>query len=197
MTKKIIIAVLAIFIVLSGVTFWIFNTFDETTNEAKNRSEADFSTTKFVVKELWVMQQKQNDRVLVSYLFIKPEKEEINLRLPWEGSAEDEKALADKIKEGDTVEVKVLTSQLNDARKGGVFKAISRFIMGDKREVTIFKLSVKNELLVEKGIHDWDDAKITLLGRLADNPWILLVPFFILMYIIGLVKRKQAKKQRV
>ncbi|WP_316843851.1 hypothetical protein [Pedobacter psychrodurus] len=197
MTKKIIIAVLAIFIVLSGVTFWIFNTFDETTNEAKNRSEADFSTTKFVVKELWVMQQKQNDRVLVSYLFIKPEKEEINLRLPWEGSAEDEKALADKIKEGDTVEVKVLTAQLNDARKGGVFKAISRFIMGDKREVTIFKLSVKNELLVEKGIHDWDEAKITLLGRLADNPWILLVPFFILMYIIGLVKRKQAKKQRV
>lgn len=196
MTKKIIIAVLAIFIILSGVTFWIFNTFDETTNEAKSRSEADFTTTKFVVKELWVMQQKQNDRVLVSYLFIKPEKEEINLRLPWEGNAEDEKALADKIKEGDTVEVKVLTAQLNDARKGGVFKAISRFIMGDKREVTIFKLSVKNELLVEKGIHDWDDAKITLLGRLADNPWILLVPFFILMYIIGLVKRKQAKKQR-
>jgi len=196
MTKKIIIAVLAIFIILSGVTFWIFNTFDETTNEAKSRSEADFTTTKFVVKELWVMQQKQNDRVLVSYLFIKPEKKEINLRLPWEGNAEDEKALADKIKEGDTVEVKVLTAQLNDARKGGVFKAISRFIMGDKREVTIFKLSVKNELLVEKGIHDWDDAKITLLSRLADNPWILLVPFFILMYIIGLVKRKQAKKQR-
>jgi hypothetical protein len=196
MTKKIIIAVLAVFIILSGVTFWIFNTFDQTTNEANTRSEADFTTTRFVVKELWVMQKKRNDRVLISYLFIKPEKEDINLRLPWEGSAEEEKALADKIKDGDTVEVKVLTTQLTDARKGGTMKAISRFIMGDKREVTIFKLSVKNGLLLDKDIHGWDEAKITLLGRLTDNPWILLVPFFILIYIIGLAKRKQSKKQQ-
>ncbi|MGQ7854602.1 hypothetical protein ACUN24_10175 [Pedobacter sp. WC2501] len=197
MTKKIIFAVLAVFIILSGVTFWIFNTFDQTTNEAKTRTEADFTTKKFVVKELWVMEKKQNDRVLISYLFIKPEKEEISLRLPWQGSTDDEKALAEKIKQGDTVEVKALKSQLSAAREGGVGKAISRFIMGDKREVTIFKMTLKNELLVEKDIHDWDDAKITLLGRLSDNPWILLIPFFILMYIIGVVKRKRAKQQRL
>ncbi|WP_293312226.1 hypothetical protein [Pedobacter sp. UBA5917] len=196
MTKKIIIAVFAVFIVLSGVTFWIFNTFDQTTNEANARTEADFTTARFVAKELWVMEKKQNDRVLMSYLFIKPEKEDISLRLPWQGNTEDEKALANKIKEGDTVEVKVLKSQLASAREAGVGKAISRFIMGDKREVTIFKLTVKNELLVEKGIHDWDEAKITLLGRLTDNPWLLLIPFFILMYIIGIVNRKKAKQQR-
>lgn len=196
MTKKIIIAVLAVFVILSGVTFWIFNTFDQTNHEANVRTEADFMTANFVVKELWVMQKKQNDRVLVSYLFIKPEKEDINLRLPWRGSMEDEKELADKIKDGDTVAVKVLKVQLADAKENGIWKTVSRFIMGDKREVTIFKLSVKNELLVEKDIHDWDEAKITLLGRLSDNPWILLIPFFILMYIIGVVKRKQAKKQK-
>jgi len=195
MTKRIILAVLAVFIVLSGVTFWIFNSFDQTINESKNRTEADFTTAKFVVGQLWVMQKKQSERVLISYLFIKPTNEEINLRLPWQGNSEDVDALADEIPENSTIEVKVLKSQLEDARKSGPMKAISRFIMGDKREVTIFKLSIKGKTIVEKDIHDWDEAKVTLLNRLTDNPWLLIIPFFILMYIIGLVKRRQLKKQ--
>jgi hypothetical protein len=195
MTKKIIIAIAAIFVIMGGLTFWIFSSFDQTTTEASARTEADFTTEHFIVKELWVMQQKKNDQVLMSYLFIKPEKEPINLRLPWEGSTEDEKALADKISNGSTVEVKVLKSQLESAREGGVLKAISRFIMGDKREVTIFKLTVNNQLVIDKGIHGWDEAKVTLLGRMIDNPWILLIPAFILFFIISVVKKKKAQKQ--
>lgn len=194
MTKKIILGIVFVFVVMGGVTFWIFNSFDQANAELSGRTEADFTTQQFTVKELWEMQNKQNDRVLMSYLYIKVNNEPINLRLPWEGSADDEAALARKINKGDQIEAKVLKSQLAAARGNGVFKAIGRFIMGDKREVTIFKLQVKNEVLVDKDIHAWDDAKVTLLSRLTSNPWILLIPAFILFYIIGLVKRRKAKK---
>lgn len=194
MTKKIILGIVFVFVVMGGVTFWIFNSFDQANAELSGRTEADFTTQQFTVKELWEMQNKQNDRVLMSYLYIKVNNEPINLRLPWEGSADDEAALARKINKGDQIEAKVLKSQLAAARENGVFKAIGRFIMGDKREVTIFKLQVKNEVLVDKDIHAWDDAKVTLLSRLTSNPWILLIPAFILFYIIGLVKRRKAKK---
>lgn len=194
MTKKIILGIVFVFVVMGGVTFWIFNSFDQANAELSGRTEADFTTQQFTVKELWEMQNKQNDRVLMSYLYIKVDNEPINLRLPWEGSADDEAALARKINKGDQIEAKVLKSQLAAARENGVLKAIGRFIMGDKREVTIFKLQVKNEVLVDKDIHAWDDAKVTLLSRLTSNPWILLIPAFILFYIIGLVKRRKAKK---
>jgi hypothetical protein len=194
MTKKIILGIVFVFVVMGGVTFWIFNSFDQANTELNGRTETDFTTQKFTVKELWEMQNKQNDRVLMSYLYIKVDNEPINLRLPWEGQADEQAALARKINKGDQIEVKVLKSQLAAARENGVLKAIGRFIMGDKREVTIFKLRVKNEVLVDKDIHSWDDAKVTLLSRLTSNPWILLIPAFILFYIIGLVKRRKAKK---
>lgn len=194
MTKKIILGIVFVFVVMGGVTFWIFNSFDQANTELNGRTETDFTTQKFTVKELWEMQNKQNDRVLMSYLYIKVDNEPINLRLPWEGQADEQAALARKINKGDQIEVKVLKSQLAAARENGVLKAIGRFIMGDKREVTIFKLQVKNEVLVDKDIHGWDDAKVTLLSRLTSNPWILLIPAFILFYIIGLVKRRKAKK---
>lgn len=194
MTKKIILGIVLVFVIMGGVTFWIFNSFDQANTELSGRTEADFTMQKFTVKELWEMQNKQNDRVLMSYLYIKVNNEPINLRLPWEGSADEQAALARKINKGDQIEAKVLKSQLAAARENGVLKAIGRFIMGDKREVTIFKLQVRNEVLVDKDIHGWDDAKVTLLNRLTSNPWILLVPTFILLYIIGLVKRRRAKK---
>jgi hypothetical protein len=194
MTKKIILGIVFVFVVMGGVTFWIFNSFDQANTELNGRTETDFTTQKFTVKELWEMQNKQNDRVLMSYLYIKVDNEPINLRLPWEGQADEQAALARKSNKGDQIEVKVLKSQLAAARETGVLKAIGRFIMGDKREVTIFKLRVKNEVLVDKDIHSWDDAKVTLLSRLTSNPWILLIPAFILFYIIGLVKRRKAKK---
>lgn len=194
MTKKIILGIVFVFVVMGGVTFWIFNSFDQVNAESSGRTEADFTLQKFTVKELWEMQNKQNDRVLMSYLYIKVDNEPINLRLPWEGSAGDQATLARKINNGDEIEVKVLKAQLAAARENGVLKAINRFIMGDKREVTMFKLQVKNEVLVDKDIHSFDDAKVTLLNRMTSNPWILLVPAFILFYIIGLVKRRNAKK---
>nr|WP_157536109.1 hypothetical protein [Mucilaginibacter sp. L294] len=194
MTKKIILGIVFVFLVMGGVTFWIFNSFDRANAESGARTEADFTTQKFTVKELWEMQNKKNDQVLMSYLYIKVENEPINLRLPWEGSSSDQATIAGKINNGDQIEVKVLRSQLAAARENGPLKAIGRFIMGDKREVTIFKLQVKNEVLVDKDIHGWDDAKVTLLSRMTSNPWILLIPAFILFYIIGLVKRKNAKK---
>lgn len=194
MTKKIILGIVLVFVIMGGVTFWIFNSFDQANTELSGRTEADFTMQKFTVKELWEMQNKQNDRVLMSYLYIKVNNEPINLRLPWEGSADEQAALARKINKGDQIEAKVLKSQLAAARENGVLKAIGRFIMGDKREVTIFKLQVRNEVLVDKDIHGWDDAKVTLLNRLTSNPWILLVPTFILLYIIGIVKRRKAKK---
>jgi hypothetical protein len=196
MTKKIIIGIVVFFVITAGLMFWISSGIDQTTKEASARTEADFTTEKFIVKELWEMQNTQNGQVQISYLFVKPEEADINLRLPWEGSKEDENALARKIKPGGPIEVKVLKGQLASARETGAMKAIGRFIMGDKKEVTIFNLKVNGEVLVNKDIHDYDEAKITLFGRLLDNPWILLAPIFILFYIIAYVKKKNELKKK-
>lgn len=168
----------------------------DTNKEMAGRTEADFTTQRFVVNELWERQQKQNNMVLMSYLFIKVNNEPIKLRLPV-GGAEDTEELASQINKGDNIDVKVLKTQLQSARENGVLKAINRFIMDDKREVTIFRLSVNNKLLVDKDIHSWNDARITLLGRLVDNPFMFLLPVFVIaMFIIGAVKRRNLKKQQ-
>jgi hypothetical protein len=191
MTKKIIIAVVVVFVIMTGLFMWISASIDQTATAANARTEADFITQDFTVNELWEMQNKKNDQVLLSYLFIKPQNSDIKLRLPWEGSEADENALAAKIKPGQTITVKVLKNQLAKAQEGGAIKAITRFIMGDKREVTIFSLKTNNELLVTKDIHDYDEANITVLGSLINNPWIILVPFFIIIYAVAYAKRKK------
>jgi len=196
MAKKIILIVVIVFIVTTGVTLLILNGMKNTDKEMAARTEADFTTQRFVVNELWERQQKQNNTVLMSYLFIKVNNEPIKLRLPVEG-AEATEELASQINKGDNIEVKMLKTQLQSARENGVLKAINRFIMDDKREVTIFKLSVNNKLLVDKDIHSWDDARVTLLGRVIDNPFMFLLPVFVLaIFIIGSVKRRNLQKQQ-
>lgn len=195
MVKRVILGLVIFFVVMGGGTFWIFNSFDRSNAEAEARSAADFTTGRFVVTELWEMQKKKGSQVMSSYLYMKVKDEPVNLRLPWQGLTEDQVAIANKIHDGDSITVKVLSRQLASARENGVLKAINRFIMGDKREVTIFKLSVNGQLLVDKDIHSWDEGQVTLLNRLADNPFVLLVPAGLLIFIVGYVKRKRAEKQ--
>jgi len=195
MVKRVVLGLVIFFVVMGGATFWIFSSFDSSNAEAEGRSAADFSTEHFVVTELWEMQKKKGSRVLSSYLYMKVKDEPVSLRLPWQGLTEDQVAIANKIHDGDSIIVKVLGRQLASARENGALKAINRFIMGDKREVTIFKLSVNGQLLVDKDIHSWDEGQVTLLNRLVDNPFILLLPAGLLIFIVGYVKRKRAIKQ--
>ena len=73
-------------------------------------------------------------------------------------------------------------------------ESISRFIMGNKREVMVFKLTFGNQTLVNRDIHDYDEAQVTLLNRITSNPWMILIPGFILLYIIAYVKKRRDKK---
>lgn len=193
MTKKIIYGILAFFVITTLLLVWIFSSAGNVSKETADRTEADFTTQQFVVTELWQMQQKKNNHVLASYLFIKVKGEPINLRLPWQGGSE-EGAIADALSGGDTIRVKVMKAQLEEARKNGAMKAIERFIMGDKREVTVFGLEKQGRKLVDKDIHDWDVARVTLLNRLTDQPFLLLIPFFLILFVIGWIKRKTTKK---
>lgn len=193
MVKRIIIAIVIFTLIMSGVTFWIFNSVDSRGQAANARSESDFTTQQFVVQEIWEMQKKKGASVISSYFFIKIKNEPFKLRLPWQGARLPQEELLNNIKEGDTLTVKVLKEQLAEARENGAGKAVSRFIMGDKREVTVFKMEAHGEVLTDKDIHGWDEAEVTLLGRLADQPYILLVPAFILFAIIGFIKRRKAK----
>jgi hypothetical protein len=194
MTKKIILAIVVIFLIFGGLTIWIFSSFNQTTAETQARTEADFTTEHFTVKELWEMANKKDDQVLSSYLFIKVEQAPINLRLPWLGSEVEQGKLARKIPNGSNIEVKVLKSQLEAAQKNGAMESISRFIMGNKREVMVFKLTFANQTLVNRDIHDYDEAQVTLLNRMTSNPWMILIPGFILLYIIAYVKKRRDKK---
>lgn len=196
MTRKLITGIIAFFVIMALITFWIFSSYDNIGKEDAARSEADFTTQPFIITELWEMQQKKNNQVLASYLFIKVRDEKINLRLPWQ-AGEDKKEIAERLNAGDTIEVKVLKSQLAASRKSGVLKAVERFIMGDKREVTVFGLKLHGQTLVDRDIHDWDVSRVTLLNRLSDQPFLLLIPFFIIMFIIGVVKRKRDAKKAV
>lgn len=196
MTRKLITGIVAFFVIMALITFWIFSSFDNIGKEDAARSEADFITQPFVITELWEMQQKKSNRVLASYLFIKVRDEKINLRLPWQ-AGEDKEEIVESLNAGDTIEVKVLKSQLAAARKGGVLKVVERFIMGDKREVTVYGLKLHGRMLVDRDIHDWDVSRITLLNRLTDQPFLLLIPFFIIMFIIGVVKRRRDAKKAV
>lgn len=195
MVKRVILGLVIFFVVMGGVTFWIFNSFDRSNAEAEGRSAADFTTEHFVVTELWEMQKKKGSNVLSSYLYMKVKDEPVSLRLPWQGLTEDQVAIASKIHEGDNITVKVQRRQLASAREKSILKAINRFVMGDKREVTIFMLSVNGQLLVDKDIHSWDEGQVTLLNRLVDNPFILFVPAGLLIFIVGYVKRRRAEKQ--
>jgi hypothetical protein len=195
MVKKVILGLVVFFVVMGGATFWIFSSFDRVNAEADARSAADFTTEHFVITELWEMQKKKGSNVLSSYLYMKVKNEPVSLRLPWQGLTEDQVAIASKLNDGDSITVKVLSRQLASARENGVLKAINRFIMGDKREVTIFRLSVNGQLLVDKDIHSWDEGQVTLLNRLADNPFILLLPAGLLIFIVGYIKRRRATKQ--
>lgn len=193
MNKNIILGLVLFFVIMAGLSFWIVGSIDGSAAAAKGRKETDFTTQRFVVSQLWQMDKKQNNSVLISYLYIKVNNEPVNLRLPWSGSATDQETIAEKINKGDTIEVKVRKAQLEAARENGLFKVINRFIMGDKREVTIYKLVIHNQVLVDKDIHGWDEAEITLLNRLTENPFILLIPAFFILFIIGYIKRKTSK----
>lgn len=191
MSKKIIIGIVVFFAIAVGLMVWISNSIDQTAVAANARTEADFVTQNFTVNELWEMQNKNNDKVLMSYLFIKPQNEDFRLRLPWEGSEEEENVLASKIKPGQIITVKVLKSQLEKAKQGGALNAIGRYIKSDKREVTIFSLKTNDELLVNKDIHDYDEANVTMLMALINNPWIFLAPIFIIMFAVAYAKKKK------
>jgi len=196
MGKNIIIGIVIFFIATTGLTAWILNSADNSVAEEQARTGADFVTERFVITELWEMQKKKGNSVLSSYLFMKAKGERINLRIPFQGTKENGR-LSGQLKEGDTVMVTVLKKQLEEARQEGAWKAVRRFIMGDKREVAVYRLTLHNQVLIDRDIHAWDEAKVTLLGRLSDNPYILLVPAFILFAIIGLVKRKAGIKKNV
>lgn len=192
MVKQVVFGLVLFFVVMTATTFWIFSSFESDHAEDAARSEKDFITEHFVVTEIWEQQTKKGSRVISSYFYMKVKNEAINLRLPWQGLTEDQLSVIDKINAGDSIEVKVIRKQLADARQNGVLKGIYRFIMGDEREVSIFKLTLNQELLVDKDIHGWDEAKITLLKRLTDNPLVLVVPFALLVFIISYVKKKRA-----
>lgn len=194
MVKKIILGIVLLFIIMMGLTFWVFRQAESNAAADNARTEADFSNERFVVSELWEAQKKKGSTVLSSYIFMKVRNEPIRLRLPLQGLSTSREEIAGNIHDGDTVEVKVQKQQLAAAREGGAGKAIYRFIMGDKREVTIFKLSAHGQTLVDKDIHGWDEARITLLGRLADEPYLLVVPAFILIAIIGIIKKRQPRQ---
>lgn len=196
MAKRIIIGIVAFFIIMSAITFWLFNSIGNTDAENKARTEADFVKQPFVITELWEMQRKKGSTLLSSYLFFKVKDEQVNFRIPFQGTDGDN-MLARQMQKGDTVLVKVLKRQLAEARKEGAGKSIQRFIMGDKREVAVYGLSIHDEMLVNKDIHDWDQANISLFGRLTDNPYILFVPAFLLFAVIGLVKRKGDAKSNI
>lgn len=195
MVKKSILAVVIIFLAMIVVFFLISNSIQQSSAEMEGRTEADFTTQRFTVTELWTMERKKGSQLLSAYLFMKVKDEPIKLRLPWQAN-DDRDAVANQLKEGDNIEVKVLKQQLADARENGTFKAIGRFFKGDKREVTVFRLSANNKLLVDKDIHSWNDAQVTWLNRLTDNPFILFVFFIPIFIVIAVVKRFKEKKQR-
>ncbi|WP_118952290.1 hypothetical protein [Taibaiella helva] len=196
MTKKIIYGILAFFVIATLLTFWLFKGIDNVGKEEAARTEADFTIQQFVISELWEMQQQKRNQVLASYLFIKVHGEKINLRLPWQGG-QDRDGITAQLNSGDTIEVKVLKAQLAAARKEGMFKGVERFFMGDKREVTLYGLKAHGQVLLDRDIHDWDVARVSLLNRLTDQPFLLLIPFFLIIFLIGWIKRKAGTKKAV
>lgn len=188
MVKKVIIGIVSFFVIMTALTFFIFNSVDDNIAENKTRTEADFVSRKYIINELWENQTKKGENLISSYLFIKVENSPVNLRLPIAGNPED---IAKQLKKGDSIEVKVIAKQLGEAEKNGAIKAVTRFIMGDNREVTVYKLSAHNKVLVDKDINDWDEAKVSLLKRVTDQPFILIIPFAIIIGIIGRMKRRK------
>jgi len=122
MGKKIVFGLIA-FAILSSITIvYIINTGISNNTNALNRTESDFTTENFTISEIWELQKTKRQKVEESYIFIKPQNEDFNLRFSdsdfFDKTENKEKTLS-QIREGDTINVKVLKSQLENAREGG------------------------------------------------------------------------------
>ena len=195
MKKRILIGIL-IFICLSPlVVFYVINTGKTNYKNALQRTENDFTTENFEIAQIWELKKVKTkgitgEDILKSYIFIKPQNELFNLRFAdadYNNRDENKSKILSQILEGETISVKVLKSQLEDARKDGIFKQIKRFIQGDKREVTIYKLVDKGVTVSERSINEYDAVESDFMNGLER---IALISAFIIIPFVIYIRRK-------
>lgn len=168
----------AMFLMLSGIM--------EDTGD--NRTERDYTTKTYVVKD--IMERQILDRVKVKhhYQFIEPQGENFNLSLPIILNKNDN--YAELIAIGDTVDVKVYNSELEEMQSGSILKMFKRFLKNDNREVEVFKLTIRDKVIFDKDI-TWSDVNFRKGGDLSVNPiFTLLIGLVIVASIVGSIRRK-------
>lgn len=184
MLKRIIIGAIAFLILSCLAVFYILNTAQTNYDNALSRTENDFTTEKFVIDQIWELQRKNNQLVVTSYIFIKPQNEDFNLRFSETDAFGENKSkmkILSQIAEGDTINAKVLKNQLAEAREGGFFNWLKRFMQSDRREVTIYKLTDNNRVVSERDINFPDTVESGFIDRLNSTV------FFAAIIFVGII----------
>lgn len=203
MMKRIIIAIAAFFVLSTVVLFYVLNTSKQNIENARSRTESDFTMESFVIDQIWEMQKVRTEglndkKVLQSYIYLKPRNEDFNLRFyetDVNGKEGNKDKILSEINEGDQIDVKVLKNQIEEARKGGIFSWIKRFIQGDRREVSIYKLDANGVTVSENDINLYDVVESSFMDRFDRTALFLAFAFMIIFFpIVGFIKRKREIK---
>ena len=187
-TKNRLVLILVILLasVITGLVIWI--SFDNELDALSKRTDKDFITEKYIVEQVFERQISDNGQIKYRYDFIKPAGETFNLSLPIKIS--DTGNYSNEISIGDSIEVKVYSSELEEMRSGSILRKLQRFMLQDNREVEVYKLNVNGNTLFEKDIKK-SDVNFRKGGDLSVFPiFIILFALVAAVYIFASIKKK-------
>ena len=187
-TKNRLVLILVILLasVITGLVIWI--SFDNELDALSKRTDKDFITETYVVEQVFERQISDNGQIKYRYDFIKPAGETFNLSLPIKIS--DTGNYSNEISIGDSIEVKVYSSELEEMRSGSILRKLQRFMLQDNREVEVYKLNVNGNTLFEKDIKK-SDVNFRKGGDLSVFPiFIILFALVAAVYIFASIKKK-------
>lgn len=191
--KKRRVLLIAIIVAFVAVMVFMFSGI-LTEDTGDNRTEQDYITKTYVVKQIMERQILDHGSVKHRYGFIEPENEDFNLSLPIIVNESDNYEKLITI--GDTVNVKIFSHELEEMQSGSIVKKFKRFLKNDNREVEVFKLTIKDKVIFSKDI-TWSDVNFRKESDLSVGPiFSLLVGLVIVAAIIGSVRRKINSKKK-
>jgi hypothetical protein len=155
-TKSQRILIVTIIVALFGAIMYLIVSNDlNYVDSLENRTEADYVTETFVIEEIW-------EREIVNkyaYVFFKLKNEYFNLGLgandlmSTNNKDKEVNQYLDLFKAGDTIKVKVFRADIIEARKNNPWLFVKRFFANDNREVEVYRLEKRGEVLSEQDIH--------------------------------------------
>jgi hypothetical protein len=155
-TKSQRILIVTIIVALFGAIMYLIVSNDlNYVDSLENRTEADYVTETFVIEEIW-------EREIVNkyaYVFFKLKNEDFNLGLgandlmSTNNKDKEVNHYLDLFKAGDTIKVKVFREDITEARRNNPWLFVKRFFANDNREVEVYRLEKRGEVLAEQDIH--------------------------------------------